>query len=118
MAQVIKNHLQCGRPGFDPWVGEIPWRREKLPTPVFWPGEVHGLSPRGCKESDATERLSLSFQYCQVWSIWELLRNADSQAPPTLKPAASDSVLTSSPNRVTNGLGLNRTGGFPGTGDF
>ena len=20
--------LQCGRPGFDPWVGEIPWRRE------------------------------------------------------------------------------------------
>ena len=30
---------ECGRPGFDPWVGKIPWRREKLPTPVFWPGE-------------------------------------------------------------------------------
>ena len=28
---------------FDPWVEKIPWRREKLPTPVFWPGEVHGL---------------------------------------------------------------------------
>ena len=29
--------------GFDPWVGKIPWRREQLPTPVFWPGEFHGL---------------------------------------------------------------------------
>ena len=24
--------LQCGRPGFDSWVGKIPWR---IPTPVF-----------------------------------------------------------------------------------
>ena len=51
----------CGRPGFDPWVGKIPRSREKLPTPVFWPGEFHGLySPWGCKESDTNERLSLS----------------------------------------------------------
>ena len=34
-------HLQCGRPGFDPLFGKI-WRRERLPTPVFWPGEFHG----------------------------------------------------------------------------
>ena len=34
--------LPCGRPGFDPWVGRIPWRRERLPTPVFLPGESHG----------------------------------------------------------------------------
>ena len=34
--------LQCRRPGFDPWVGKIPWRREWLPTPVFLLGEVHG----------------------------------------------------------------------------
>ena len=53
--------LQCGRPGFDPWVGEIPWRRKRLPIPVFWPGEFHRLySPWGCKESDTTEQLSLS----------------------------------------------------------
>ena len=25
------------------WVGKIPWRRERLPTPIFWPGEFHGL---------------------------------------------------------------------------
>ena len=32
----------------DPSVGKIPWRRKWLPTPVFWPGEFHGLySPWG-----------------------------------------------------------------------
>ena len=53
-------HLQCRRHGFDPWVGKIPWRSERLSTPVFWPGEFHGLySLWGCKESDMTEQLSL-----------------------------------------------------------
>ena len=42
------------------WTGKIPWRRERLPTPVFLPGEFPGLySPRGHKESDTTEQLSL-----------------------------------------------------------
>ena len=52
--------LQCSRPGFDPWVEKVPWRRERLPTPVFWPGEFHGLySPWGRKESDTIEQISL-----------------------------------------------------------
>ena len=39
---------------------EDPWRWERLPTPVFWPGEFQGLySPWGRKESDPTKRLSL-----------------------------------------------------------
>ena len=54
-------HLQCEKPGFNAWVGKIPWRRERLPTPVFWPGEFHGLNcPWGCKGSDTTKQLSLS----------------------------------------------------------
>ena len=36
-----KIYLQCGKPGLDTWVGKIPWRRERLPTPVFWPGEFY-----------------------------------------------------------------------------
>ena len=28
---------QCRRPGFDHWVRQISWRRELLPTLVFWP---------------------------------------------------------------------------------
>ena len=48
VAQLMKNLPGMRRPGFDPWVGNIPWRRERLPTPVFWPGEFHGLySPWG-----------------------------------------------------------------------
>jgi len=46
VAQLIKNVaqlVQCRRPGFDPWVGKIPWRRERLLTPVFWPGKFHGM---------------------------------------------------------------------------
>ena len=57
----LRIHLQCRRPGFDPWVGKIPWRRERLTTPVCWPGEFYGLfSPWSRKESDTTEWLSLS----------------------------------------------------------
>ena len=28
--------------GLIPGVGKIPWRRERLLTPVFWSGEFHG----------------------------------------------------------------------------
>ena len=72
-AQLLKNPLQCGRPGFDPWVGKIPWRRDRLPTPVFWPGEFHGLySPWGRKESDRTERLSLRLGVSKQMSIFRI----------------------------------------------
>ena len=36
---MVKNRLQCGRPGFDLWVGKICWRRTWQPTPVFLPWE-------------------------------------------------------------------------------
>ena len=57
---------------FDPWVGEIPWRRKWQSTPVFWPGKSHGwrslagYSPCGHKESDTTERLHLHFFFLQI----------------------------------------------------
>ena len=50
-------------PGFNPWVGKIPWRRKLQPTPVFLPRESYGwrslvgYSPWGRKESDTTEWL-------------------------------------------------------------
>ena len=56
-----ESACNAGGPGFDPWVGKIPWRRERLPTPVFWPAELHGLySPWGRQKLDTTEQLSLS----------------------------------------------------------
>ena len=46
-----KESAPCRRLGFDPWVGKIPWRRERLPTPVSWPGEFHGWYIHGVKKS-------------------------------------------------------------------
>ena len=43
VAQLVKNLPAMQETGFDPWVGKIPWRREHLPTPVFWSEEIHGL---------------------------------------------------------------------------
>ena len=52
IAQLVKNLPTIA----ETWVGKIPWRRDRLPTPAFWPGEFHGLcSPWGRKELDITE---------------------------------------------------------------
>ena len=53
---------QCERPGFDPQVGKIPWRRKWQPTLVFLSGKsmdrgawwVHEVA----KEPDMTEQLN------------------------------------------------------------
>ena len=39
--------LQCKRPGFDPGVRKIPWRRKWLPVLVFSLGEFQGEEPGG-----------------------------------------------------------------------
>ena len=52
---------------FNPWVGNISWRRKWQPTPIFLPGRSHGqrslvgYSPWGCKESDMPEQLHFHF---------------------------------------------------------
>ena len=58
--------LQCRRPGFDPWIGKMSWRREWQSTLVFLPGEpcgqrsLVGYSSWSLKELDMTEGLSMS----------------------------------------------------------
>ena len=60
-ARLVKNPPAMRETWIKFWFGKIPWNWERLPTPVFWPGEFHGLySPWGGKESDTTELLSLS----------------------------------------------------------
>ena len=59
----------AGRPGFDPCVRKILWRRKCQPTPVPLPGKSHewrspvGYSPWGRKELDTTERLHFPFPF-------------------------------------------------------
>ena len=93
VTQQVKNPLQCGRPGFDPWVGKIPWRRERLPIPVFWPGEcffqgfpdssVGKESP--CNAGDPSlipgsgrstgEGISYPLQYSWAFLVAQLVKN-------------------------------------------
>ena len=75
--------LQWGRPGFDPWVGKILWRRKWQPTPVLLPGKSHGqrrvvgYSPWGHKESDTTEWLHFqTMKICQHFCIMVHIYNA------------------------------------------
>ena len=50
-------YCTCGRPGFDPWVGKIPWRRESYP--LHYSGLensmdciVHGVTKNWTRLSD------------------------------------------------------------------
>ena len=64
------------------WVGKILWRRETLPTLIFWPGEFHGLYsswPR--KESDMTEPLSLLSPMSWRLFLWLVLLPAFQDDP-------------------------------------
>ena len=46
VAQTVKNLPAM----WETWIGKILWRRERLSTPVFWPGEFHGLyNPWFCR---------------------------------------------------------------------
>ena len=76
---MVKICLQCRKPRFDPWDGNIPWRREWLPTSVLSPGKSHrqrslvGYSPRGHKGLDTTKQLTISLfivalQHCVVYA--------------------------------------------------
>ena len=54
---------ECGRRGFNPWVGKIPCRRKWQPTPVPLPGKFHGWrsllgSQSQTRRSDFTFTLS------------------------------------------------------------
>ena len=61
IAQLVKNPPATWETYFRSLGREDPWRRERLPTPVFWPGEslgqrsLMGSSPWGSKELGMTE---------------------------------------------------------------
>ena len=59
-----ESACKAGDPSWIPELGISTEEGKKLPTPEFWPGELHGLySPWGHKGSDRTEQLSLSLGF-------------------------------------------------------
>ena len=93
---------------FNPWVGKIPWSRERLPTSVFWPGEFPGLySSWDRKESDTTEWLSLS----HVHWVGDAIQPSYPLPPPSPLgpqsfPASASFQWVSSSHQVAKVLGL------------
>ena len=61
---MLKN--LTARPGFNPWVSKIPWKRKWVFIPVFLPGKFHGqrslahYRPGGHKESNTAGQLTFS----------------------------------------------------------
>ena len=54
-----ESACNAGDPGSIHGLERSPGEGKRLPTPVFWPREFHGLySPWGRKESDTTQGLS------------------------------------------------------------
>ena len=67
---------RCKRPGFNPWVGKIPWGRKWQPIPGFLPEKLHGqkslvgYSRWGRKElatTNSTQILYLVFVLCFIY---------------------------------------------------
>ena len=55
-----KIHLQCGRPGFDPWVGKIPGEGNSYP--LQYSGLENAMDYiQGHNELDTTEQFSPSY---------------------------------------------------------
>ena len=53
----LRIHLQCRRPGFNPGVGKIPWRRAWQPTAVYLPGESPWTEEPGGLQSIELQRV-------------------------------------------------------------
>ena len=71
---------QCGckRPGFNPWVGKIPWRRKWQPSPVFylenpmdrgaWPTAVHRVGKSGTQLKQLSTHTWIPLWHLQCWT--------------------------------------------------
>ena len=100
VAQLVKNPPAVWKTWIQSLGWKDSWRRERLPTPVLWPGEFHELhSLWGHKELDTSERLSLHsekiFGTCitgkiliflrltkLLWSLRDLINIIDSLSLP------------------------------------
>ena len=80
-SSILTRFREDLRPGLDPWVGKIPWRRKWQLTPVLLLGRVYGrrslvgYSPWGCKQSDMTERLHFASVFCVAPHLYPFIRH-------------------------------------------
>ena len=76
VSQLVKNLPAM----WETWIWFLGWEdpleKRRLSSPVFWRGEFHGLYPWGRKQSDTTERLSLSlWTFFVIALLWDWNEN-------------------------------------------
>ena len=71
-------------PGFDPWVGKIPWRRKWQPTPVFLPGKSPWTEEPGGLQSVKLQRVR--HDWAHVCSLKALCMSMVALGDQRLKP--------------------------------
>ena len=67
------NCLLCRRPGFNPLVGKVPWRRAWQPTPVFLPGESPWTGEPGGLQYMRLQRVGHDGIYTESYCILSTL---------------------------------------------
>ena len=74
---VKKSTCNVGDLGLISGLGRFPWRSKRLPTPVSWPGEFHGLySPWGSQRF-GHDWATFTFTVLQEWRIMMMAENEE-----------------------------------------
>ena len=114
-----ESTCQCGRSGFDPGVGKILWRREWLPTPVFFLGESHrqrslvGYSPF----SSVQFSRSVTSNSATPWTAARQASLSITNSRSLLKLTSIESVMPS--NHLIHCFAFSsRLHSFPASGSF
>ena len=105
----------AGDPSSIPGLGKIPWRRERLPTPVFWPGEFRGQSMRSQRVGHYWDFHFTSLHQCGTQDIPGWTGPRESTAPPGAHlPTAAWPYWVLSNQAKGRGLGAPRQTCRPG----
>ena len=86
MAKTVKSPPAMQRPGFDPWIRKIPWRRKWQATPAFawripWTEELGSLQSVGLQRvtHDLVTKHTHS-EWLKMYSVLKFLKRAPNNA--------------------------------------
>ena len=78
VAQLVKNLPAMRGPGFDPWVGKIPWRRERLPLQYSGLENSTGCIVHGSAKSQTQlSDFHFHFHMASHWLLIEFIVNCN-----------------------------------------
>ena len=109
MAQLVKNLPTMQETWVPSLDGEDLLKTERLPIPVYWPREFHGLySPWGRKESDTMELLSLTLAHVRKQLLIRVGKQLRKSSIPVCFPSPCDLGFIKSHGLFCSLMSLNR----------